>query len=562
MTEDTYVTKGLKEPLLGQPAIEKLNLVARINEIQSPSYEERIKATYPQLFYGWGELEGEYEIKCNPDAQPFAIMTLRLIPLPMKSKVKEELARMEKLGVIRKVDKPTNWCAGMVTVPKSNGKLRICVDLTKLNENVCRETYPLPKIDALLGEIGESTVFTKIDANSGFWQEKLAENSQLLTTFLTPFGRYCFQRLPFGLKSAPERFQKRMLNELEGLEGVICIMDDILVHGKTQKEHDERLEAVLTRLIRARITLNPEKCEFSRKQLKFAGHSLSAQGIGPDPDKTAAIEKMERPQNVAELQRFLGTINHQQKFIENLSEKTMPLRNLLSSKNEWHWGQAQEESFSRLKKEMTQAPVLAHYCSEKETIISADVSSYGLGAVLLQVQEDDTKKPIAYASRSMTSTEQRYAQIEKEALATTWACEKFADFVLGKEFLIETDHKPLVPLLGSKCLQDMPPRIQRFRMRLMRYSYQIVHVPGKDLTTADTLSRAPLHRSLTKDEKQLNEDLNLSVSHIVECLPTTERRLQEIRLHQREDEVCSKFELFCSEGCPEKHHLNCSLQPY
>ena len=379
MTEDTYVTKGLKEPLLGQQAIEKLNLVARINEIQSPSYEERIKATYPQLFYGWGELEGEYEIKCNPDAQPFAIMTLRLIPLPMKSKVKEELARMEKLGVIRKVDKPTNWCAGMVTVPKSNGKLRICVDLTKLNENVCRETYPLPKIDALLGEIGESTVFTKIDANSGFWQEKLAENSQLLTTFLTPFGRYCFQRLPFGLKSAPERFQKRMLNELEGLEGVICIMDDILVHGKTQKEHDERLEAVLTRLIRARITLNPEKCEFSRKQLKFAGHSLSAQGIGPDPDKTAAIEKMERPQNVAELRRFLGMINHQQKFIENLSEKTMPLRDLLSSKNEWHWGQAQEESVSRLKKEMTQAPVLAHY-SEKETIISADASSYGLGA--------------------------------------------------------------------------------------------------------------------------------------------------------------------------------------
>ena len=458
VTEDTYVTKGLKEPLLGQPAIEKLNLLARINEIQSQSYEERIKAKYPQLFHGLGELEGEYEIKLKPDAQPFAIMTPRRIPLPMKSKVKEELARMEKLGVIRKVDKPTNWCAGMVTVPKPNGKIRICVDLTKLNENVCRETYPLPKIDALLRET-ESTLFMNIDANSGFWQKKLAENFQLLTTFLTPFGRYCFQRLLFGLKSAPERFQKRMLNELEGLEGVICIMDDILVHGKTQKEHDERLEAVLTRLIRARITLNPEKCEFSRKQLKFAGHSLSAQGIGPDPDKTAAIEKMERPQNVAELRRFLGMINHQQKFIENLSEKTMPLRDLLSSKNEWHWGQAQEESFSRLKKEMTQAQVLAHYCSEKETIIFADASSYGLGAVLLQVQEDDTKKPIAYASRSMTSTEQRYAQIEKEALATTWACEKFADFVLGKEFLIETDHKPLVPLLGSKCLQDMPPRI-------------------------------------------------------------------------------------------------------
>ena len=233
VTEDTYVTKGLKEPLLGQPAIEKLNLLARINEIQSQSYEERIKAKYPQLFHGLGELEGEYEIKLKPDAQPFAIMTPRRIPLPMKSKVKEELARMEKLGVIRKVDKPTNWYAGMVTVSKPNGKIGICVDLTKLNENVCRETYPLPKIDALLGEIGKSIVFTKIEANSGFGREKLAENSQLLTTFLIAFGRHCFHQLPFGLKSAPERFQKRMLNELEGLEGVICITYDILVHGKT-----------------------------------------------------------------------------------------------------------------------------------------------------------------------------------------------------------------------------------------------------------------------------------------------------------------------------------------
>ena len=346
-----------------------------------------------------------------------------------------------------------------------------------------------------------------------------------------------------------------MLTELEGLDGVISIMDDILVHGRTQAEHDKRLDSILARLTKATITLNPEKCEFSKHQLKFAGHDLSAHGIGPDTDKTAATEKMEHPRNVSELRRFLGMINHQQKFIENLSEKTRPLRDLLSSKNEWLWGSAQEEAFTRLKQDMVQAPVLAHYCTEEETIVSADASSYGLGAVVFQVQDDGTKKPVAYASRSMTSTEQRYAQRlgpAKSSQITFWV----------KILPSETDHKPLVPLLGSRCLHDMPPRIQRFRMRLMRYSYRIVHVPGKDLCTADALSRAPLYQSLTKDEKQLNAELNLYVSHVIDCLPTTERRLQEIRLHQDEDEICSKLKEFCREGCPEKHCLKSALLPY
>lgn len=199
---------------------------------------------------------------------------------------------------------------------------------------------------------------------------------------------------------------------------------------------------------------------------------------------------------------------------------------------------------------MKQAPVLAYYWPEKDTIVSADTSSYGLGAVLLQVKDDGSIKFTAYASRSLTSTEQRYSQIEKGALATTWACETFADYILGKELKIETDHNPLIPLLGSKCLQDLPPRIQRFRMRLMRCSYQIAHVPGKDLTTstADTLSRAPLHRSLTKEETKLNEELNLHVSHVIESLPAAERRLQEVRPHQDEDEIC----LTCLENSTER----------
>ena len=166
-------------------------------------------------------------------------------------------------------------------------------------------------------------------------------------------------------------------------------------------------------------------------------------------------------------------------------------------------------STCELKRNLTQAPVLAHYRPDRETIIASDRSRFGLGAAIFQIQESGARLPIAYASRALTGTESRYAVIEQEALGVTWAVEKFSNYVLGKDIVIETDHKPLVPLLRSKNLYDMPPRIQRFRMRLMRYSYTIVHVPGKDNVTADASSKAPLTRDLTKAEKQLNEDMSL-----------------------------------------------------
>ena len=222
-------------------------------------------------------------------------------------------------------------------------------------------------------------------------------------------------------------------------------MDDVLIYGADKAEHDSRLKAVLERLQTAGVTLNSQKCEFYKRRIRFLGHIIDGNGIHPDPQKVSAVLQMERPRNVGDLRRFMGMANQLGKFPPNLAELSQPLRELLSTKRVWSWGPPQEKSFTDLKQELTQPAVLRLYNPEYPTKVSADASSHGLGVVLLQ-QSDSAWRPVAYASRAMTETEKRYAQIEKEALAATWACERFSNYVLGRTFLIESDHKPLIPL--------------------------------------------------------------------------------------------------------------------
>ena len=236
---------------------------------------------------------------------------------------------MLRQGVISPVTVPTEWCSGIVPVPKPNGRVRICVDLTPLNKAVQRETHPMGSVDESLAMLGESRIFTKLDANSGFWQIPLDDDSKLLIAFITPFGRLCFNRLPFGISSAPEIFQRTMSDILQDLDGVVCRMDDILIHGRNHVQHDARVRAVLLRLQRAGLTLNIQKCEFLQGRLKFLGHIVDAQGVHADPEKTRAIGHFPTPTTVTELQRFMGMVNQLGKFVPGLADINAPLRQLL-----------------------------------------------------------------------------------------------------------------------------------------------------------------------------------------------------------------------------------------
>ena len=557
-TQDVYIIKDLKSDLLGLPAIKELELLLNVCSVENG---KDIISQYPSLFTGLGTFACEYTIKLKPNSQPFALNAPRNIPLPLRSKVQCELQRMQSLGVISPVEEPTPWCAAMVVVPKDSGAVRICVDLKPLNENVLREVHPMPKVDTTLAQLSGATVFSKLDANSGFWQIPLAKESKLLTMFITPFGRFCFNKLPFGISSAPEIFQCHMNKVLSGLQGVLCHVDDILVYGKDSTEHESRLQATLERIREAGITLNESKCCFYQSCVSFLGHVIDKDGISPDPKKTAAILNMTPPSSITELRRFMGMVNQMSKFSPNIAHISKPLRELLSSKTSWTWSATQDEAFAKLKREISSPRVLALYDVEAKTKVSADASAYGIGAVLMQ-QQQGAWRPVAFASRALNEAETRYAQIEKEALALTWALEKFSEYVLGKCVILETDHKPLVPILGRKSLDMLPPRVLRFRLRLMRFQYSIQHVPGKTLYTADTLSRAPLKEIPDASSSLSSQKIEQFVQAITAAFPASPDRLDSYRKAQREDSICSRLIEYCTSGWPNRSKLSRELKDF
>jgi hypothetical protein len=479
------------QTLIGDKDCVRLGLVKRVSAVNCSDKIDRIsmfvKQKYPKLFSGTGCLEGEHKITLKPDAVP-VIQPMRRVPKSRMEPLKKLLDKQVQAGYIIQVNEPTAWVNQFVMAEKKDGTFRLCIDPKDLNEAIMREHFPIPRKDDILADLTEGKVFSKLDASSGFHQVQLDNDSSLLTTFNTPFGRYRYRRLPMGISSASEVFHKKLEQIVQGLEGVRVYIDDIITWGSNEQEHDRRLLALLQRLSDANLVLNFQKCEFKVKQLTYLGEVISDSGCSPDPAKIQAIRDMPVPRDKHDVQRLLGMVNFLNRFIPNLSSHTRHMRSLLQKDTIWNWAHEHQKEWESLKEFIAKDCNLAFFDSSKPIKLSNDASKGGLGCCLL-IFTDGCWKPVAYASRGMTRCERNYAQIEKELLAVVFACERFHNYIYGLDVCVETDHQPLISVF-KKTLYDTPARLQRLRLRLQKYNLKFEFTPGKFLAIADTLSRA------------------------------------------------------------------------
>lgn len=558
-----YILQGLKNNLLGKPEISNLNLICGIFNLKANDFQNfQMLQEFDEVFDGLGQFKKKMKIHLKDEAQPYFQYTPRDVAIPLLPKLKKELDRLEKLGVISPIKSPTDWCSPIVVVPKPNTEeIRLCIDFTELNKSVKRAVHPMFKVDVLLSRLKGAKFFSKLDARAGYHQIKLDDESKLLTCFITPFGRYICERLPFGICCASDYFTCMFSELFTDLPNVSVHVDDILIHAGSKKEHDETLKAVLKRVKNAGVTLNKDKCVIAVDEIEFLGHKISEHGISVLPERISAIENFPVPENKDSLQQFLGAVAYVGKFIPNKSAVLEPLNYLLKDDVPFVWLEPQKKAFASIKNYVKQAPTLAHFDYSKNIIVQADASSYGLGAALMQEIGDKSRSVVAYASRTLTDCEKRYSQIEKEALALTFAAERFKEYITGIKVTLETDHKPLIQILQTKPLDELTPRLQRIRLRLMRYHYQVVYVPGKQLILADSLSRNPMN-IFENNADDLPHEIDCYVNSIINNLPASETMLDRIKLEQEEDFICRALKSYCTNQWPIKDRLSKALLPY
>jgi len=537
------------------------------------SSKEKIMKEYESVFKARKEPFGneKYRIHLEPGTIPTRVSKCRHIPYAYMEKLQDELSKLEDEGIISKVTKPTEWVHPIVVAPKKNSEaIRLCIDFRNLNKHCQREVYSSPTVLETVQTINadKAKIFSKFDAKKGYHQCELDEESKDLTTFLTPFGRFRYERAPFGVNSIPEHYNRRMQEALENLPGVARVVDDILVYGATREEHDENVKKLLQRCQERNIRLNEEKFVYCQEEIEFAGVIINKDGFKANLDLMKAIAEFPEPCTAKEVRSFHGTVNQLSPYDSKLSQKLEPIRHLLKvKKGPIKLTEEESRAFEEVKKHLTSPETLAFYRPNQPLRIFTDAAcTSGYGFVVQQQQPDGKWKPLLCNSRVLTEAEKNYSPIEAEMAALTWSLRKSEKFLKGQNVVVYTDHKPLIPIINKKRLDEVSN--ERLRSKLMYisdFNVTAEYVQGSENIAADTFSRKPVSKPDKEDLKE-SEDLvqrvrtiHMKAIEMSEC----DLQLQEIRTIADQDLIYQKLKKQIIEGFPErKSQLDENLAEY
>ena len=413
----------------------------------------------------------------------------RRTPMHLSKVVDDNLDKMLKNNIIEPSISP--WAAGIVLVKKKDNSYRFCVDYRMLNKStVNKDAYPLPHITESLDHLSGNVWYSTLDCFSGYWQVPLSEKSKHKTAFATKRGLFQFKVMPFGLCCAAQTFERLMESVLAGLQWEICLvyLDDIIVFGKTLDHMLDNLRQVFDRLKMAGLKLKAKKCTLCATEVNYLGHVISKDGIATDPGKISAVKNWPEPVNTTEVRSFIGLCSYYRKFIKNFAEITKCLHRLTEKNQVFKWTAECQEAFDRLKFELTNAPILTHPDFTREFILDTDASNLAIGAVLSQKSDDGKERVVAYASRTLSKAERRYCVTRKELLSVVHFVRHFKPYLLGRKFIVRTDHSSLRWLLNFKNPEG---QLARWMEQLSEYDMEIRHRPGSQHKNADALSRIP-----------------------------------------------------------------------
>ena len=480
-----------------------LDNVSETPKISPPSTESKIDTPietlsksqvlkdYSDCFDKIGRFPREkYHITLKDNPSP-VVHAPRTVPLHILPLYKAELQQMLENNVIVEVNDPTEWVNSIVCNikedPNGQKKIRLCLNPKYLNKSIQREHYYNRTIYEILPALYGKKYFSVVDTKKGYWHIELDYESSLLCTFNTPFGRFRFKRLPCGVALSQDIFQRKLDEIYKDIPNVTGIADDIVVSGETPEEHDKAFLKMLEATRKNNVSLNSVKLQFREQKVDFFGHCLSEKGMQPSADKLEALKSIKVPSNAKELQTLLGMVTYLNRFSVKLAQMTVPLRELTRKHAVFKWEPTHQTAFNNIKKELCSAQIISYYDPnpETKTILQVDASQGGLGAWIRQVDGNGHEHIVAMASRSLTGTETRYSNIERECLAVTFGLDKFEYYLQGRHTL--TDHAPLEQIF-KKNIAESPLRLQKMLVKCLRFDKEVQYKKGQLIPLADGLS--------------------------------------------------------------------------